>query len=164
MARNHIPLIRSWDNNVNNKLEAPQSNANNSHNIRRRQIRSDKCRDIKFPVNQNEQVRLKSACKQTDTYYKKIYGYEEKLTQTHFNTLLLKYALKNIHEINWSRSYKDTKVYMHVKPLERDYEQLGGPYGLSTKQAISDRKLVYILVISILELLERKGDYQIVLL
>lgn len=162
MSEYHIPFFES--NNNNQKSNFANKNTNNSPAIRQRRIRSDKCRDIKFPITKNEQVRLKIACKEADILYKKLYGYDGKLTQTHFNTLLLKYALQHIQEINWHKSYKDTKLYMHTKPTERDYEWIGGPRGLSTKHAISDRKLVYLLVISILELLERKGDFNSVLL
>lgn len=157
----HIPLFR------NKKIVQATDSLNvtvkNAAAMRKRRIRSDKCRDIKFPVTKDEQIRFKSACKQADIFYKRNNGYDEKLTQTYFNTLLLRYALQHIEEIDWNRPYKDTKIYLHTKPTEREYEQIGGVYGLSTRQAISDRKLVYLLVISVLEKLERREDYSIVL-
>lgn len=163
MNENHIPFFQIKPNGENNKLPINTSNIRED-SIRRRQIRSDKCRDIKFPVSKLEQIRFKSACKQADFFYKKIHGYDQKLTQTHFNTLLLKYALRNQHEVGWERPYKDSKVYMHTKPTEKEYELIGGPHGLSTRKAISDRKLIYCLVISVLEYLEHKGEYKSVIL
>ncbi|MEX3623636.1 hypothetical protein [Viridibacillus arvi] len=123
-----------------------------------RKVRSDKCRDIKFPVTKEEQIRLKSACKLADYRYKQLRGNIQKLTQTRFNTLLLKYALNNERIINWNRSYVDSKVYMHTKPNEEEYKTIGGPYGISITRAISDRKSVYCLVISALEIFEQKGE------
>ncbi|MCM3390432.1 hypothetical protein LG296_20520 (plasmid) [Ureibacillus chungkukjangi] len=162
MSRERIPL--DWineDKKSNNELSTdPQKDSP----IRRRKIRSDKSRDIKFPVSKSEQIRLKTVCKQADIFYKKIYGYDKKLTQTHFNTLLLNYALKQLDEVDWHKVYLDSKMYMHTKPTETEYTAIGGPYGLSTMKGISDRKVVYFLVITALENLERQGDYNSVLL
>lgn len=164
MSGNHIPLFPLKQNSQDNKVLGNTFEDKTNSEVRTRQVRSDKCRDIKFPVSKYEQVRLKTACKQADLIYKKIHGYDQKLSQTSFNTLMLNYALKHMDSLKWERPYKDTKKYMHTKPTESEYLLIGGINGLSTKEGISDRKLVYCLVITILEILEREGEYGIVLL
>lgn len=159
----HIPAPEIEYKGKDNMLSKDASNIKKA-SIRKRSVRFDKCKDIKFPVSKNEQIRLKSVCKKADVFYKGIYGYDKKLTQTHFNTLLLQYALKNEIVVNWDRPYKDSKVYMHTKPTEKEYELIGGPNGLSIKKAVSDRKLVYYLVISVLELLESEEEYNGIIL
>ena len=52
---------------------------------------------------------------------------------------------------------------MHTQPLETDYREIGGPYGLSIQKQLSDRKVVYYLVISALDWLRREGDYDKIL-
>lgn len=165
MCGNHIPLFQSKDHKKNNNLVKAHTEEQEISPVRKRQIRSDKCKDIKFPISKNEQIRMKIACKKTAILYKKIHGPDEKLTQTHFNTLLLRYGLKQTNEIDWNRPYIDTKIYMHAKPTEKEYEStLGGTQGIGTLKALSDRKLLYLIVIAALEILERKEDYHNVLL
>ncbi|WP_162985731.1 hypothetical protein [Virgibacillus halodenitrificans] len=151
MRENRIPLFKT---SVTDKGVASPTIKKN------RKTRSDKCHDVKFPVTKAEQIRLKTQCKQTDYFYKEKHGYDKKLSQTLFNTLLLKYSIHNKNKINWDRSYSDSKTYMHTKLIEREYERIGGPYGYSTRRAMSDRKVVYYLVISALELLEKEGAYR----
>lgn len=165
MSEEHIPLYSIKD--------RPQQNRSTYVNkfeeekiVRRRKIREDKCHPIKFPLSKDEQIRLKVACKKAELIYKDIYGYDQKLTQTHFNTLLLRYALKqlDIESIDWKRIYKDTNLYLHTKPTEIEYQLIGGPDGLATINGISERKLVYYLVLTIFEILERQGAIKNVLL
>lgn len=164
MTNNHIPIFKSELKSDFKKNQAsPVKNHQRNTLKKNRKLRSDKCHDIKFPVTTTEQIRLKSQCKHSNYYYRKKYGYDKKLTQTHFNTLLLRYSLENEHRIIWDRPYQDTKKYMHTKPIEREYEMIGGPYGYSTRMATSDRRVVYCLVISALEVLEREGNYNALL-
>ena len=164
MSGKHIPLFSSKEHNPNNNLIQVLTENPESTSVRNRQTRSDKCKDIKFPVSKNEQIRLKIACKNTDILYKEKHGSNEKLTQTRFNTLLLRYGMNYTNEINWNRPYTDTKLYMHAKPTIKEYELLGGPEGIGTINGISDRKLFYLIVITALEILESKEDYYNVLL
>lgn len=156
MGGNHIPLFKT--SNIK-KAAVTAQNKPTPISKKIRKPRSDKCHDIKFPVTITEQIRFKTQCKHADYYYRKKYGYDKKLTQTHFNTLLLRYSLDNEHKVKWDRSYRDSKSYMHTKPIEGEYERIGGPYGYSTRKVMSDRKVVYHLVISALEVLEREGNY-----
>ena len=126
MSGDHIPFFQVKEINQNNNVSKDINQKYDDSSIRRRKIRSDKCHSIKFPVTENEQIRMKVACKKADKVYKKIYGYDQKLTQTLFNTLLLQYALKNLDKVNWERNYKDTKLYLHTKPTEKVYELIGG--------------------------------------
>lgn len=156
MGENHIPLFKSNNSKKVNRAVKQNSTPTTSKN---RKTRSDKCHDVKFPVTKEEQMRLRTQCKHVDYFYRKKHGYDKKLTQTHFNTLLLRFSLNNEHIIKWDRLYRDSKTYMHTKPIEREYERIGGPYGYSTRKGMSDRKVVYHLVISALEVLEREGNY-----
>lgn len=122
-----------------------------------RQTRSDKRHNVKFPVTPMEHQQLKVAFKQASIWYKQ--HKDKELTQTAFNTFLLAYALHHIENVNWNKPYKDSKRYMHTQPLESDYKEIGGPYGLATRKGLSDRKIVYYLVISALEWVRKDGDY-----
>lgn len=122
-----------------------------------RKTRSDKRHNVKFPVNQMEQMQLKTACKQASTWYK--VHKKKELTQTAFNTYLLNYALNHLELVNWNKPYKDSKRYMHTQALESDYQLIGGPYGLAIEKGLSERKVVYYLVISALERLRREENY-----
>ncbi|RKJ75254.1 hypothetical protein D7X33_17765 [Butyricicoccus sp. 1XD8-22] len=126
-----------------------------------RKTRSDKRHNIKFPINTEEHQLLKMYFKQASESYKR--KYQNELTQTMFNTYLLNFALTHLHIVNWTKPYKDTKRYMHTQPLETEYREIGGPYGLSTQKQLSDRKVVYYLVISSLNWLRREGDYDKIL-
>lgn len=126
-----------------------------------RKTRSDKRHNVKFPITPTEHQLLKMTFKQaSESLANKS---NKKLTQTHFNTLLLKFALSHLEVVDWNKPYKDTKRYMHSQPLETDYREIGGPYGLSTQKQMSDRKVVYYLVISALHWLRREGNYEKIL-
>jgi hypothetical protein len=122
-----------------------------------RKTRSDKRHNVKFPVNQAEHMQLKTACKQVSVWYK--VHKKKELTQTAFNTYLLNFALDHIEIVNWNKPYKDSKRYMHTQALESDYQRIGGPYGLAIEKGLSERRVVYYLVISALEWLRRKENY-----
>jgi hypothetical protein len=161
LKENHIPLFRKTQTKNLNPTVPSKSSPSTQ---KKKKPRSDKCHDIKFPVTHEERIRLKTSCKQADYFYKRKYGFNQKLSQTHFNTLLLRYSLRNEHIIKWDKPYRDSKYYMHTKPLEIEYEQIGGPFGYSTRKAMSDRKVVYYLVISALEVMEREGKYEFLFL
>lgn len=120
-----------------------------------RKIRSDKCHDIKFPVTNQQLAYFKMLYKQSKPYYKQKRGKD--LSQTKFNTLLLMYALERMINVNWNAEYEDTKRYLHVKPVEHYYEQIGGSHGLSTQKGLSDRKTTYYVMISALEEVRKGG-------
>jgi hypothetical protein len=127
-----------------------------------RATRSDKQHNIKFPVSSVIQVKLKSYHRQA----KRIYQLHEKgdITQTKFNTLLLKYGLNHPNILRWDFEYQDTKVYMHTNLLEVEYErEIGGPFGLTIQKNLSDRKVVHHILLSVLKWLERGGSIEEIL-
>ncbi len=73
---------------------------------------------------------------------------------TKFNTLLLRYGLNNEQILIWTQEYSDSKVYMHTKLLETEYTEIGGPYGLAVQKNISERKVVFFIIMSVLEWLD----------
>lgn len=167
MVNNHIPIYpksKKEKNYRSDKILLPAQTSDTQQPVKSRRTRSDKCHDIKFPVTLEEKVRLKIACKQSDFFYKKKKGLNVKITQTRFNTLLLRYALKNLSIVKWDRQYSDSPTYMHTKPLESEYDEIGGIYGLANVYGLSERKTVYCLVISALEWIEsdkRDENYEI---
>lgn len=123
-----------------------------------RAVRNDKTHNIKFPVTSVVQLKLKSHCKQAARLFRAV-G-KEPLSQTKFNTLLLRYGLRKEHLQRWNHEYKDTKVYMHTNVLETEYEEIGGPHGFSVRKGLSDRKVVYQVMLSVLNWLEGEGDIE----
>jgi hypothetical protein len=122
-----------------------------------RKIRADKKKNIKFPVSLVNQMKLKSLVRQA----KRIRG---DITQTELNTLLLKYGLAHKELLRWDFKYQDSKVYMHTNLLEMEYErEIGGPHGLTIQKNLSDRKVVYYIILSVLQWLERGGSIEEIL-
>lgn len=162
MTQRHIPFNKQISiPDVKNEHDSNKTISKQSSQVRL--PRSDKCHDIKFPVQLAELVRFKQACKQADIIYKRHKGFGQKLSQTKFNTLLLRYSLNNPHKIKWDRPYSGSKHFLTTKPLEREYLDIGGPYGFSTTIAMSDRRVVYCLVLSALEAVERGVSYESIL-
>lgn len=126
-----------------------------------RKIRSDKKHAVKFPITEHQNTRIKSLCSLTNRKLKA--EGKQTITQTQFNTFLLEFGLNNQHLIDYSIEYKDNKRYLHTKLNEIKYEEIGGPYGLSNRYNLSNRKIVYFIVISILYYLERGGEIEQIL-
>ncbi|RHW36004.1 hypothetical protein D1B31_18115 [Neobacillus notoginsengisoli] len=136
--------------------ETPKPKIKSNNN--KRVTRKDKTHNIKFPVSDLTQMKLKSLCKQAARIYR-IEG-KQPLSQTKFNTLLLRYGLLNNDILTWNRPYQDSKVYMHTNLLETEYAEIGGPHGLTVRKNISDRKVVYHIMNSVLNWLERGGNLE----
>jgi hypothetical protein len=135
-----------------------------SESNRIRKKRADATRNIKFPVDQVYHMKLRTLFKQALAVQKRRGDAEHNLiTQTKFNTLLLRYGLGHQNLITWNNPYKDTKKYFHTYILETEYPQIGGPYGLSILKQVSDRQVVYHIVTSIVDWLERSGNYDEIL-
>jgi hypothetical protein len=127
--------------------------------LKKRAPRSDKTHNIKFPVSTITQIKLKSLCKQAQRNFQSL-G-KPPLSQTKFNTLLLRYGLQHEEILSWNHEYKDTKVYMHINLLETEYaSMIGGPYGLSIQKNLSDRKVVFHIIQSVLKWIEGEGDIE----
>ena len=120
----------------------------------KRRIRSDKCHNIKFPVDPILKMKLKTYCK----LHQERFGQE--WTQTKFNTALLRFGLKHLEQVNWSIPYKDTRIYFHTMLRESEYKKIGGAYGIAIRNRISERRSVYCILVSMLQLIE-KGDFTI---
>ncbi|WP_274856883.1 hypothetical protein [Bacillus methanolicus] len=129
--------------------------------VKNRAVRKDKTHNIKFPVSPIIQMKLKSYCKQAGRIYKK--QGKEPLSQTKFNTLLLRFGLQHEEILKWTHDYNDTKVYMHTNILETEYTEIGGPHGLAIRKNLSDRKVVYQIMLSVLQWLEGGGTLEKIL-
>lgn len=147
----------------NTEIVKPKQPASSKVNRKSpRSIRSDKTHNVKFPVTQIMQMQLKSYHRQA----KRLYRLKGKgdITQTTFNTLLLQFGLSHKDIINWNHEYKDTKVYMHTKLLESVFESaIGGPHGLTVQKNLSDRKVVFHVILSVLKWLEGEGSLEEIL-
>ncbi|MFT9496936.1 MULTISPECIES: hypothetical protein [Bacillota] len=127
-----------------------------------RSIRKDKTHSIKFPVTPLMQMKLKSQFKQAKRLG--MSGKRGELTQTKFNTYLLHFGLQHPHIIWWKDKYSDTKTYMHTNILETIYEaEIGGPHGLAIQKNLSERKVVYHIINSVLKWLEGEGSIEKIL-
>lgn len=149
------PLFNHTEKTKENKLSTHQTKKHKPI----RATRSDKTHNIKFPVDSITQMKLKSLCKQANRIYPQ--QGKDNLKQTKFNTLLLQYGLNHKDLIRWDYEYKDTKVYMHTTLLEIEYErEIGGPHGLAIRKNLSERKVVYQIMMSILQWIERGGELE----
>ncbi len=126
-----------------------------------RAVRSDKCHPVKFPVSPVIQMKLKSYRAEAARLYKS--QRKEPLSQTKFNTELLRFGLQNEHILSWQHEYKDTKVYMHTNLLETEYIEIGGPHGLAIRKNLSERKVVYQVMLSVIKWLEGGGTIEKIL-
>jgi hypothetical protein len=154
-----VDYINPIFNNVSSGTKKQSTQVKPNISTKPRNTRSDKQKNIKFPVSSIMQIKLRSYCRQAERLYKK--RGEEKLTQTKFNTLILSYGLKNPHLLKWDYEYIDTKVYMHTQLLETEYEkEIGGPHGLTVRKVLSDRKVVFYIITSIISWLEGSGDLE----
>ncbi|TYS60718.1 hypothetical protein FZD47_21150 [Bacillus infantis] len=126
-----------------------------------RAVRKDKTHNIKFPLTSVQQMKLRSYCKQAARIYKN--KRIEPLSQTKFNNALLRFGLKNEELIHWDMPYRDSKIYMHSNITEIEYQDIGGPFGLSVRKNLSDRKTVYFIILSVLGWLESGGDLEKIL-
>ena len=76
-----------------------------------------------------------------------------------FNNRLLRFGLDHMEIIQWGLDYQDTKTYIHVTPLEKEYEvEIGGPYGLSNSK-ISLRSQGCVLDHYFCPLMDGKGGF-----
>jgi hypothetical protein len=123
-----------------------------------RAIRKDLKHNIKFPVSPIVQMKLKSFCKQAARIYQS--QRKDPLSQTKFNSELLRYGLQHEAILHWQHDYKDTKVYMHTNILETEYTEIGGPHGLAIRKNLSERKVVYQIMLSVLNWLEGEGNIE----
>ncbi|MGA5691385.1 hypothetical protein [Cytobacillus pseudoceanisediminis] len=123
-----------------------------------RALRSDKTHNVKFPVSSIMQMKLKSLCRQAGRIYKE--QRKVPLSQTKFNTILLRYGLQHSEIIDWTYEYSDTKVYMHTNILETEYMDIGGPYGFAVRKNLSERKVVFQIMNSVLRWLEGEGSLE----
>ncbi|MDR4950404.1 hypothetical protein [Neobacillus cucumis] len=123
---------------------------------KKRETRSDKCHNIKFPVTPIMQMKLRTLCKQMNRFLQSKEG--QPLTQTAFNTTLLQFGLSHIEIVDWVLDYKDTKTYMHTMLKENKYKEIGGPYGLAIQKQFSERRAVFIIMASVLLWIEKGGS------
>ncbi|WP_213428295.1 MULTISPECIES: hypothetical protein [Paenibacillus] len=108
-----------------------------------RKERSDKLKDIKFPVTPDQREKLRRMAK--------IFSSKGARNVTESSTLQLKQALdhyrlypERCHEV----IYQDTGQYMHVKPTRRMYDEIEE---LSYKWNLSIRKTTHRLLMNFLD-------------
>ncbi|MFP7442636.1 MULTISPECIES: hypothetical protein [Bacillus] len=127
-----------------------------------RAVRSDRQHNIKFPITSIVQMKLRSHCKQGNRHLK--FQGKAEITQTKFNTLLLRYGLQHPHLLQWTHEYTDTKTYMHTNLLENEYiHSIGGPHGIAIQKNLSDRKVVFQIIFSVLKWMEGEGSLEKIL-
>jgi len=147
-----------------NPIFQKQTKPNNNivkQNTKNRKTRSDKRHNIKFPISTDMRRLLKTYCKLASIKYCE--QGKEPITQTTFNTILLNYGLNNMEIVSLDGPYRDTKIYMHTNLLEEDYQYIGGPYGLAIQHHLSERKVVYYIILSVLRWIERSGKLEEIL-
>ncbi|MFJ5624938.1 hypothetical protein ACIQD3_19955 [Peribacillus loiseleuriae] len=142
------------------KTISPKDESESPHK-RKRQTHSDKCHNIKFPVTTVMQMKLRTYCKQMGRIYYTQDG--QALSQTVFNTSLLQFGLHHTEIVDWTLHYKDTKTYMHTMLKEQAYQTIGGPYGLAIQKQVSERKVVFFIMASVLLWIEKGGSLEKIL-
>ena len=128
---------------------------------KKRQTRADKCHNIKFPVTPIMQMKLRTYCKQMSGLYHTPDG--QALSQTVFNTLLLQFGLHHAEIVDWTLSYEDTKTYMHTMLKKKEYQRIGGAYGPAIQKQVSERKVVFFIIASVLLWVEKGGSFEKIL-
>ncbi|WP_066297403.1 hypothetical protein [Bacillus sp. FJAT-29937] len=126
--------------------------------VKVRAERRDKQHNVKFPVDHLFHMKLRTLCKQLEPLYKQ--KYQKPLSQTKFNTLLLRYVLNHKEMVDWDLEYVDSKRYMHTNLLKLEYREIGGSYGIAIRKGYSDRKTVYLMMRAGLAWVERGGDIE----
>jgi hypothetical protein len=119
------------------RSEVPLKNSFNSENTspKTRKIRSDKTRDIKFPVTPEIEEALK---RRAEVYRPR----KQKVNQTVYNTKALLNALDKLKDpVNFPTvEYSDTKRYLHVKLIEYWHDKI---FDLHLIWGCSKREVVY---------------------
>ncbi len=129
-----------------------------SQQTTKRATRSDKQHNIKFPVSPLTRMKLRTLCKSVERSYQQESG--KTMSQTVFNTSLLRYGLRHPALLEWNTEYIETKTYMHVMVPKTLYQEIGGPYGLAIRHGLSERKVVFHIIHSILIHLERGNSIE----
>ncbi|MCQ6281813.1 hypothetical protein [Bacillus sp. EB600] len=107
------------------------------------------------------QIKLRTYCKQIKRFYQNQDG--QALSQTAFNTALIRFGFHRIEIVNWDLEYEDTKIYMHTMLKENHYQTIGGPYGLVIQRQMSERKVVFFIMESVLNWIEKGGSLEEIL-
>lgn len=155
---NHLPKNLSYSTHqkksTSSKLVQTTTSLSNKE-LTKRKVRSDKGHDVKFPVSDELKFRFKTLLKQFLFHHPTI-----SMTQTKFNTHLLRYSLQNKKIINWHLNYVDQhKYFFHTKLPEGEFNYIGGLYGLADQKGLSYRQTVFFMVVSSLIYFERKDDF-----
>lgn len=140
---------------VDKKTPLIKKNTNTLKNKGKRATRSDKGHTVKFPVTLEQQIRFKTSLKRFKYHFPDI-----DIMQTKYNTLLLWYALDNLHIVDWGMDYKGTSEHhMTTKLPEYRFSEIGGINGLATQKGLSDRKAIFKMTFSALNYIEKGGFY-----
>lgn len=144
---------------INEKKKPQLTHRPEDKEKRVRKTRIDKTHKLKFPVTTIEKMKLQSLCKQVQRILRNK-GFEP-IQQTKLNTLMLQYGINNQHILIWDWPYHDSKQYMHTNLIENIFElEIGGPFGLAIQKGLSERKTVYMIIMSVLKWLEGGGNIE----
>ena len=114
--------------------------------------------NIKFPVDPVMKLKLRTMCKQASRLN------NMDISQTKFNTLLLRYGIQQIETVDFSIPYQDSKVYMHSNLKKNgEYPIIGGPYGIAIRYGISERRAVYCIMVAMIRWVEQSGKLEKIL-
>ncbi|MCM3570638.1 hypothetical protein [Neobacillus mesonae] len=156
------PMFQNANNKkIISKKEVVEKKVPEYQQKKKRKTRSDKCHNIKFPVTPIMQMKLRTYCKQTKRFYQREDG--QALSQTAFNTSLLQFGLHHMEIVDWNIDYEDTKIYMHTMLKESLYQTIGGPYGLAIQKQLSERKVVFFIMMSVINWIEKGGSLEEIL-
>jgi hypothetical protein len=154
------PIFKN-KNTINDKTKKTSVRPQQPQNPKVRAYRSDKQHNIKFVVTPVLQMKLKSFLRVGKKIYERQGKNPNVLTQTKFNTSLLRFGLKNPNLIKWDWEYRDSKIYMHTQLLKKEYEmEIGGAHGLTVRKRATDRKVVSFIIYSVIQWLEGSGDLE----
>lgn len=126
-ASPNIPLM----NKPNLKPKAP---AEISAQPRQQKTRSDKTHDIRICVTLNQKALIRRLAK------------ESKMAPTKYATKMLLSALTTCRSLP-EYDYRDTKIYVHVKPAQLDYQKV---FEFAIANDVSEREAATRLVVHVL--------------
>lgn len=126
---------------INKSKLKPEAPGDPPTNHQQRKPRSDKTHDIRICVNLNQKAHLRRLAK------------ESKMAPTKYATKMLLSALSTCRSLP-EYDYQDTKIYVHVKPVQLDYEKV---FELAVANNVSEREAATRLVMHILH---QRGGFE----
>ncbi|MDP5276101.1 hypothetical protein [Chengkuizengella axinellae] len=143
-----LPIISNNQN--NRKIDIPnQQKSKTKSKVKIRKPRSDKLFPRKFPVTEETRKEIRKRF----IIHKRAFR-NESLTITEFNTMLLRFGLRNLNILTDEFQYVDTRDYKTVKPNDLEKSFISGIDGLVDEWGVSERKAIHHIICSVLEYLK----------